>query len=173
MLSRCFSHAFSGTPVKMRRALQEITNEQNLRAILQAANYASLGLTDGKSPYVVPMSFGYEWGKPPIFYFHGAAQGRKIDLIRANPRACVTFVSGNKFVPADSPCNASCTYNSIIAEGDLEFLTDPQAKKKALEFIVKQYTEMKGHFNADSLKRVTVFRLIPTNLRGKSHEKPA
>jgi nitroimidazol reductase NimA-like FMN-containing flavoprotein (pyridoxamine 5'-phosphate oxidase superfamily) len=153
----------------MRRGLQEIKDAGELRAILDSAQYASLGLTDSKVPYVVPLNFGYEWGKQPVFYFHGATQGRKMDMIRANPNAAALFVGGAKLLPGDAPCSNSFEFESVLAEGKIDIIVDPDAKRKALEAIVKRYTQMKGEFKPEYFARVAVFRLVADVVRGKSN----
>lgn len=42
----------------------------------------------GETPYVIPMSFGFEWADEcPTLYLHGAAEGEKVSRMRQNGRA--------------------------------------------------------------------------------------
>ena len=38
---------------------------------------------EGETPYVIPMSFGFEWtDECPTLYLHGAAEGEKVSRMR-------------------------------------------------------------------------------------------
>ena len=66
----------------MRRQDREIKDPEKILSIIAACPYCHLGFSDQGKPYVVPVNFGYtvEDGRT-VFYFHGAREGRKIDLI--------------------------------------------------------------------------------------------
>ena len=68
----------------MRRREREIRDERQMRDILDRGLVCRLGLSDGRYPYVVPMSFGIRDGR---LYLHSAGEGKKIDLIRRNNRS--------------------------------------------------------------------------------------
>ncbi len=71
----------------MTRREREVTDINEIIKILDNAKVLHLGLVDGDEPYVVPMNYGYimENGKLTI-YLHGAKRGRKIDVMRENPK---------------------------------------------------------------------------------------
>ena len=51
-----------------------------------------VGMADGSRIYIVPMNFGYEFeGDSLILYFHGAGEGRKLELIRKNPEVGIPY----------------------------------------------------------------------------------
>ena len=45
----------------MRRKDREVTDRNQIAAIMDSCDTCRLGLTDGQVPYIVPLSFGYEW----------------------------------------------------------------------------------------------------------------
>ncbi len=48
------------------------------------------GIRGEKYPYAVPVSFGAELLNGSVaLYFHCARQGRKIDLLKADPHVCI------------------------------------------------------------------------------------
>ena len=49
-----------------------------IEEVIARAPVCRLALSDNGEPYVVPMNFGYSDG---VLYFHGAPNGRKIDII--------------------------------------------------------------------------------------------
>lgn len=62
----------------MRRKDREITDSDRIQEIIDACQCMRIAFADGACAYIVPVNFGYDKaGK--AFYFHGAAQGRKID----------------------------------------------------------------------------------------------
>ena len=72
-----------------KRELQ-ITDMDQIRAILDKATVLRLGLAVNNEPYIVPMNYGYllEDGKL-TFYLHSAMRGKKLDMIRANPKVFI------------------------------------------------------------------------------------
>jgi len=68
----------------MRRHDREITNRQEIDAIIRSALVCRIALAAGDEPYVVPVSFGYDGD---AIYIHTAKSGRKIEFIEANNRA--------------------------------------------------------------------------------------
>ena len=71
----------------MKRKDREVKELSEICGILDQCTVCTISLptdeADNQIPYVLPLSFGYEItdGKP-VFYFHCAREGRKIDLIR-------------------------------------------------------------------------------------------
>jgi nitroimidazol reductase NimA-like FMN-containing flavoprotein (pyridoxamine 5'-phosphate oxidase superfamily) len=121
----------------MRRRDREIQDRAEIDQIIDAAMVCRLGMCQGGVPYVVPISFGYD-GR--CIYFHGAAEGTKVDLLIANPRVCVEF-EGEVRLRADerSACGWSISYRSVIGYGLAAEITDPDAKRHALNQIMKHY----------------------------------
>jgi len=70
----------------MTKRERQVTDENQIRHILDTAKVLHLGLAVDNEPYVVPMNYGYtmEEGKL-VLYLHSALQGKKIDMMRANP----------------------------------------------------------------------------------------
>lgn len=72
----------------MRRSDKEINDRAAINDVVRGCRVCHLGLAVDDEPYVVPISFGYDGA---TVFFHTAKRGRKIDMITANPRACVEF----------------------------------------------------------------------------------
>lgn len=67
----------------MRRKDREVTDNCEINKIINSCQIIRLAFADGVAPYIVPLNFGFEEkdGKR-TFYFHGAKEGRKLDLIK-------------------------------------------------------------------------------------------
>ena len=86
----------------MRRKDKEIKDKDQIEQIVQDARVCHLALADNGQPYVVPLNFGY---REKTVYFHSARQGRKIDMLRANPRVCLEFSSLLELVQGEKSCD--------------------------------------------------------------------
>lgn len=120
---------------------REVTDMQEIISILDRAKVLHLGLVDGDEPYVVPMNYGYtmEDGKMTV-YLHGALQGRKLDIIRVNPK--VFFEMDCDIVPFEgkTACNYGITYASVMGRGKAVIVEDTEEKIKGLQVLMKTQT---------------------------------
>jgi len=149
----------------MRRKEKEITDDKELISIIEKAEICRLAMIDEDQPYLVPMNFGY---KDNVFYFHSAREGKKIDLLRKNPRVCLEIESDTSLIKSETPCDWSMKYRSIIARGSVEFIDDPAEKKEAFHTIMHQYSPGKEYsYTPAMMKAVTLFRLPVREMRGK------
>ena len=114
---------------------------QEIISILDKAKVLHLGLVDGDEPYVVPMNYGYtmEDGKMTV-YLHGALQGRKLDVMRVNPK--VFFELDCDIVPFEgkTACNYGITYASVMGRGKAVIVEDTEEKIKGLQVLMKTQT---------------------------------
>ena len=84
---------------KMRRSDREITDIQEILAVMKRCDVCRLALHDVEYPYILPVNFGMqiEDGQV-ILYFHGAREGRKYDLIARDNRASFEMDCSHKLV---------------------------------------------------------------------------
>ncbi len=153
----------------MRRKDRELTDPAAIRRILDESRVCRLGLVDDGVPYVVPLNFGYDWnGGAPVFYFHSAREGRKIDLLRRGGAVCVEIDRELGLVGADSPCEYGFSYESVIGEGTARFLPDAAEKAAALTRIMLHQTGKLYAFTEDMTQSVEVFAVTVEKLSGKA-----
>lgn len=70
----------------MRREDREVTDPMKITEIISRCTCCRIGFNDDGEVYIVPLNFGYETKENTyVFYFHGANEGRKIDLIQKTP----------------------------------------------------------------------------------------
>lgn len=148
----------------MRRSEKEIKDRAAIEAIIKRSLVCRLGLCDGQRPYVVPVSFGYEDG---VLYIHSTAQGKKIELIGRNENVCFEFDLDVAVVEHELPCEWGMRYRSVIGFGKASFIEDAEAKKAALQIIMRQYSQGEFTFSTLSLEAVAVVRIDIEKMTGK------
>jgi len=93
--------------------------------VISGVRYQRL-LRRDKTPYIVPLSFGYDGAS---IYFHTAPEGMKSDFIASNDRVCFELEHEVRLIPNDSnPCQWSFSFFSVIGFGRVEEVTDPQRR---------------------------------------------
>ena len=142
------------------RREREVTDPVRIREILDKSKVAHIGMVDGDEPYVVPMNYGYtmEDGKLTV-YLHGALWGRKLDIIRVNPK--VFFTLECDVVPFDGAiaCRYGTTYASVMGRGTAEILEDVEEKKKGLSVLMKTQTGKDFTFEDKMVSIVSVIKI--------------
>jgi nitroimidazol reductase NimA-like FMN-containing flavoprotein (pyridoxamine 5'-phosphate oxidase superfamily) len=154
----------------MRRADRQQDLEFS-RALMDGCTHAVVALSTGTdTPYCLPLSLVRVGDS---LYFHTAKEGRKIDLLRQNPRVCVTFVGGD--IPAYVDAGYYTTYfQSVIAEGTAVEVTEDAEKVDALRALCQKLTPdgMTGdHFDKaveKSLSVTGIWRIDLDNISGKA-----
>jgi len=153
----------------MTRRELEITDRAEIIDILDRCSILHLGLVDGDEPYVVPMNYGYtmdEDGKL-VFYLHGATQGRKLDLMRKNPKVFLEMECDITPFEGDVACRYGTAYKSLMARGTAVLLEDPQEKMEGLSLFMKTQTGKDFEFNEKLVKVVSVIRIDVTEYTAK------
>ncbi|MBN1926151.1 MAG: pyridoxamine 5'-phosphate oxidase family protein [Prolixibacteraceae bacterium] len=137
----------------------EIKNHEEIGEIIRSCRTCYLGLCDlSNQPYVIPMNFGYD-GK--ALYLHSGQSGRKWDIMKSNPKACITFCLGEELAWQNE--TVACSYRikskTVIAEGTIEFIDNDEEKIIALDIITAQYSKLKFKYSAPAIKNVGVYKL--------------
>lgn len=157
----------------MTRRERQITDIDEIIKILDKSKVLHLGLVDGDEPYVVPMNYGYtmENGKLTL-YLHCANRGRKLDLIRKNPK--VFFEMECDIVPfeSDVACKYGITYASIMGKGNAKIVNDTEEKKFALSALMKTQTGKLFTFEDKMTTIVTVIKITSLEYTAKHRPLP-
>ena len=125
----------------MRRHDREITEAAATDEILREADSCSLALLDGDAPYVIALNYGHEWTPSGslTLYFHCAKEGKKLELIRANPRAAFIAHARHQLTRGENACDWGMNYASVAGSGVISFVVDPAEKKKGLDLLMEHY----------------------------------
>jgi nitroimidazol reductase NimA-like FMN-containing flavoprotein (pyridoxamine 5'-phosphate oxidase superfamily) len=150
----------------MRRKDRQITDPEEMAAILAAAPVCRLALADGGEPYVVPVCFGLDGSS---IYIHSAREGKKAGILRRNPRCCVEVDQTGGPLPADRPCAWEMQYRSVICTGTASFVEETLEKRRALSCILAHYGGEGHDFSENELDRVAVIRIDIREMTGKKY----
>ncbi len=148
----------------MRRTDKEIRDRSGIDAVIAESRVCRLGLSDGGEPYVVPLCFGRDGD---TIYFHGDAEGRKLDILRRNDRVCVEFDVVDGMRESPSACAWSIIYRSVIAFGRARIVEDPAEKRRALGALMAQYSGAAHDFPDEAVLRTTIVAVTIERVSGK------
>jgi len=151
----------------MRRSDRQIEGKTEIDSIIRGSTICTLALSDGDQPYVVPLNFGYEEGS---LYFHSAKEGRKIDIIRGNPRVCFSFVGEHEVVASGKACNWTVRYQSVTGFGTASLIDDKNSKLTALGIIMRNYSDGEYRFEDKAVDKVLIIRVDIESMSGKASE---
>lgn len=152
----------------MRRKDREIKDNNEIIEIMKKCDVCRIALMDKQYPYILPLNFGIEYEEDRIkLYFHGAKEGKKLELIRENPYASFEMDCSHKLITGEKACDYTMEYESVIGYGTIEILPEDQTVY-ALSQLMKQYSsETSFEFNENYLRAVTVFCLNVEHMTGK------
>ena len=139
----------------MRRKDKEIT-EKEIKPIIKKARVCRLAMIDGKKPYLVPLCFGLAGN---TLYFHSAVTGKKLSIIKKNPRVCFEFETGVELVPSTTACKIGMKFQSVIGFGKARMVEDEKEKLKGLCAIVRHYSDCACEFPPEILEKTVVFKV--------------
>jgi uncharacterized protein len=120
------------------------------------------------------------WFDGECVFLHTAAVGRLRAVLEAGPaRACFTVAEHGRILPASTPFDFSTEYASVVLYGMANVVTDPAAKRAALEGLMAKYAP---HLTAGvdytpmpdgDIALTSVLRLRVEERVGKHNVKPA
>lgn len=150
---------------KMHREL----NKSEIINILQSQSICRLGCTDGKHPYVVPITYFFD-GK---HVYCQTQEGKKIKIMRKNPNVCLQI----------DIVNSMRSYKSILIYGKFEELKNIEAVQasKLLEdniFVIMTRSrihqfehEEKSEISDNDRIKLISFRINITEMTGRCEQE--
>ncbi|HUN53717.1 MAG TPA: pyridoxamine 5'-phosphate oxidase family protein [Smithella sp.] len=148
----------------MRKADREVKDKKDIDSIIRRCRVCRLAMCDGNQPYIVPLNFGYDGN---FLYFHAAPEGRKIDILRKNNTVCFEFDILHNIIESETACKWGSRYESVIGSGTAKILEDVEAKKDALEWIMRQYGCETRDFPEEILKKTLILCVQVLEISGK------
>ena len=150
-----------------------VTDPEQIKHILDAGKVLHLGLSVNDEPYVVPMNYGYtmEDGRLTL-YLHSAVKGKKLDMIRDNPRVFFEIDCDVQPFEGRVPCQYGMVYSSLMGRGNAVLVEDPEAKMEAMTLLMKTQTGKDFSFNERLVSIVTVIRIDVAEYTAKHRPLP-
>lgn len=148
----------------MRKADRQRDAEWALE-VFDRAPYVTVSMVrpDG-TPYGLPLSLVRKGDK--TFYFHCADEGEKLDCLNVNPVVSLSAVSRCTPKFEEDKQNFTEYYNSAIAIGRVERVSNRDEKIEALRLLCKRFLpKFMDHFDeaiARSLDRTTIVKITLT-----------
>lgn len=157
----------------MRRKDREITDLQQITAIMNQCDTCRLGLNDDSVPYMVPLCFGYtvEDNQHMTLFFHSAGEGHKLDLIRQNNKVAFEMDTAHElFSHSDDACGYGMRYQCVMGTGTARLITEDEEKAAAFDQIMAHYIQEKLPYNSNFLHAATIIAVDVTAISCKVHQ---
>ena len=152
---------------------REVTDINEIKEILDKSMIVHIGMVDDGEPYVVPMNYGYTLENGELcIYLHGATVGRKIDIIKKNPK--VFFEMECDVTPFEGKvaCQYGTTYSSVMGRGTAVVLSESADKIDGLTKFMKTQTGKDFTFDEKMVSIVNVIKITSTDFTAKKRPKP-
>jgi nitroimidazol reductase NimA-like FMN-containing flavoprotein (pyridoxamine 5'-phosphate oxidase superfamily) len=157
----------------MRRKDREVVEFNEIIKIVDKCEVIHLAMVDNGIPYIVPLNFGYEIkDNTLVMYFHSALQGRKIEILKANPFICFEMDCSFRALQNEVPCNWSAEFESVIGYGRVSLIENANERKTALDSILKKYG-FKGvpEYQQNDLRLTAIYKIAVDRMTGKRNIK--
>ncbi len=157
----------------MRRKEKEIVEHDEIMQVLGKCAILNLAIHDGEYPYAITVNFAHlDTPDGVIIYFHGAAEGKKPELLKKNGKVGFITYHDTRIVIGDTVCGSTREYESICGYGDVEILQDDEEKQLGLRLIISHLGDpRKDRFDMDRLNKIVVYKLRVKELSCKRSSK--
>ncbi len=148
----------------MRRKNKEIINPEIIQDILKTADTVRIAMIDGDEPYIVPLNYGYQNN---ALYIHCAKEGRKINILKTNPRVCFLIEGESELVTGPDACDWTLKYLSLIGYGTVEILENKNEKIVGLDILMSQFGSKKNSYHSKHVDTIVILKLTIESINGK------
>lgn len=156
----------------MRRKDRQVTDRHSLEACIRECFFTTLAMVDNGRPYAVPVNFSYVDG---TVYLHSARGGKKIDIVRKNGAVPVQLVFVATAALQDPgledtrACDLSSVYSSVIAEGELEEVTDTAEALTGMQAMLDHVKKGDKALAPEDLRNTLVLKVVIRSMTGKAN----
>lgn len=153
----------------LRRSEKEITDPNQLRAIIYGQRYMTLAMCKDNVPYLATVNYGYDEAGN-CFYFHCAGEGKKQDYLASNPVVWGQIIEDAGY--QDGKCDHA--FRTVQFKGTVTFLEDREAKRRVLNVMIEQLEPDPGpvaqkEITSQSVAHVAVGKVSIERMSGKSN----
>ena len=154
----------------LRRIERDMPDRADQLAVLRGQKFLSLAMARDNRPYLVSLNYAFSETEN-CFYVHSAAEGRKLDYLRANPHVWGQVIEDRGYLVG----KCSHAYRSVMFAARAAWVEDLHEKRRALALLIDhadpEPEPLKQKLVAASdLKQVVVLRLSVDWMGGKQGE---
>ena len=153
----------------MRKKEKAITDQAELDRILKEANVLHLSMCVDNEPYVVALTYTYQEGR---FYIHCAREGKKLDILRKNPRVCFQIEHDVQVAPSAKACAWTMHYKSIMGTGRAEIVEEPEKVRAGLDIFMSRFAEPPYEYVDKAVALTTLIIVHVEEMIGKQSPAP-
>jgi len=115
----------------LNRPNREITNESEIKEIINNGKYSVISMCHDNEPYIVTLSYGYDSANNSL-YFHCSPHGLKLDFIKKNPKVCATIIEDGGYVINE----CGHIYKTVVFWGNMTVVTEMNEKKQGMKILL-------------------------------------
>lgn len=151
----------------------EITDPLRVKGILDNSKVLHLALCENNMPYVLAMNYGYEFVDEKLhIYLHGALEGKKLDMIRANANCSFEMDCNVNAFSGEVACQYGTSYESVIGFGKAAIVEDVNEKMRMLSVLMKTQTGKDFEFNEKLVSIVSIIHIEVDEYTAKARPMP-
>ncbi len=149
---------------RMRRSEKKMTEPADIEKVFRAGKTCQLAFAAEPVPYLVTLNYGYHDG---ALYFHAAAEGRKMDLMRKNPRVAFTVALDHGLITGEQACDWSVRFQSVVGSGKIILLESAEEKRRGLDRLMAHYSDEEFSYPDRMIRATAVFKLVIDEMTAK------
>lgn len=155
----------------LKRKEKEISDKNEMLAILENAEYITIAMCSDNEPYLVTLSHGYDRDRNCI-YFHCAREGKKVDILKEQNKVWGQALLDKGYV------QGSCDhlYETTQFMGRVTFVENSGEKKHALEVMINALEDdpqkvLDTQLTEKSIEGIQIGRIDIEFMSGKKSDK--
>jgi nitroimidazol reductase NimA-like FMN-containing flavoprotein (pyridoxamine 5'-phosphate oxidase superfamily) len=151
-------------------------SDREIVALLHRGQVGFMSTSVGDQPYIHPTLFWFDEANRRI-YFHSAKEGRTRSNIEQNHQVCFSTAEMGRLLAANTACEFSTEYASVIAFGDAKVVQSDEEKRFGLQGLLNKYFpdlhpgEDYHPITADELDQTAVYAIEIDAWSGKQKVK--
>jgi nitroimidazol reductase NimA-like FMN-containing flavoprotein (pyridoxamine 5'-phosphate oxidase superfamily) len=157
----------------LRRAEKALDDPAEIEQVLESIRIMTVACCLRNEPYLFTVDFAWDPQRREL-WFHCATEGRKINILQANSRVCVTVLEDRGYIHGE--CDHA--YRSLILEGNAHVVEDLSEKRRGLELLARKHEQdpeaVLSRFagNDEAVRKVGMMRISVESISGKQGPAP-
>lgn len=160
----------------MRRQKRQVTDFEAIKQMVEESQVLRIAMNGEDYPYVVPVNFGYEWvDEELILYVHGASEGKKVSMIKKNPKVAVEMDGKHQLINGSrNAASYSYAYQSLIGFGKAKVVEDLEVKRHTLHILMAHAAKDRpfDEIPEKMLQRTGVIKIVLASYTMKENHHP-